>query len=156
MGMAEADGTTEDIRIMTGDHRRAMWHLSIPIAVALAIQHINILVDTFWVAGLGADPMASISIVYPVFATVMGIGSGLGIGASAAIARSIGRNRRKEAGTKAGQSLLLSVIVSVIMAPLLLVTMEPSILMFGARYTDLCVEYATPLYLATFVIILNG
>ena len=157
MGMAEADGTTEDIRIMTGDHRRAIWHLSIPIAVALAIQHINILVDTFWVAGLGADPMASISIVYPVFATVMGIGSGLGIGASAAIARSIGRNRRKEAGTKAGQSLLLSVIVSVIMAPLLLVTMEPSILMFGGGdILDLCVEYATPLYLATFVIILNG
>ncbi|MEA4977797.1 MAG: MATE family efflux transporter [Methanomassiliicoccaceae archaeon] len=155
--MAEADGTSEDVKILTGDYKRAIWHLSIPIAVALAIQHINILVDTFWVAGLGADPMASISIVYPVFATVMGIGSGLGIGASAAIARSIGQNNRKEAGRKAGQSLLLSVLVSVALTPILLITMEPSIILFGGSdILGLCKDYATPLYLATFVIILNA
>ncbi|MGE4576952.1 MAG: MATE family efflux transporter [Candidatus Methanomethylophilaceae archaeon] len=155
--MAEADGTSEDVKILIGDYKRAIWHLSIPIAVALAIQHINVLVDTFWVAGLGADPLASISIVYPVFATVMGIGSGLGIGASAAIARSIGRDNRKEAGTKAGQSLLLSILVSVVLIPILLITMEPSIILFGGSdILGLCTDYATPLYLAAFIIILNG
>lgn len=157
MVVAEADGTSDDVKVLTGDYKRAIWHLSIPIAVALAVQQINILVDTIWVAGLGADAMASISIVYPVFATVMGIGSGLGIGASASIARSIGRGDRKGASTKAGQSLLLSVIVSLIMTPILLVTMEPSLVLFGGSgILDLCMDYATPLYLATFIIILNG
>lgn len=101
--------------------------------------------------------MASISIVYPVFAAVMGIGSGLGIGASVAIARSIGRKDRREAEARGGQALLLFIITSIILTPILLLTMEYSIvLMGGAEILDLCIDYATPLYLATFVIILNG
>ena len=157
MAAFDFDKGTEDVKILTGDYKKAIRHISIPIAVALAIMHINILVDTFWVAGLGVDSMASISIVYPVFATMMGIGSGLGIGASAAIARSIGRKNKREAEARAGQALLLSIMVSVIFTPILLVTMEPSIiLMGGSKILGLCVEYATPLYLAIIVIILNG
>ncbi len=153
----DPDKVTEDVKILTGDYKKAIWHFSIPVVVALAILHINILVDTAWVAGLGADAMASISIVYPVFAAVMGIGSGIGIGASVAIARSIGRKDKREAEARAGQALFISIIVSIILTPILLLTMESSIiLMGGSEILESCMEYAIPLYLATFVIILNG
>ncbi len=157
MATSDFDKVTEDVKILTGDYKKAIRHIAIPIAFALAILQINILVDTSWVAGLGGDAMASISIVYPVFAAVMGIGSGLGIGASVAIARSIGRRNKREAEIRGGQALLISMIVSVILTPILLLTMESSIiLMGGSEILGLCMDYAVPLYLFTFVIIFNG
>lgn len=155
--MADGDGRTVGVKMLTGDYKKATWYLAIPITVALAIQQINILVDTFWVAGLGADPMAAISVVYPIFAMTMGIGSGLGIGASSSIARSIGRGDRRGAEIKAGQAILLSVVVSAVMTPVLLAIMSPTINLFGgAPIHDLCVAYAFPLYVSAFVIVLNG
>jgi putative MATE family efflux protein len=157
MVLLDFDEGDKDIKILTGDYKKAIRHIALPIAFALAILQINILVDTSWVAGLGVDAMASISIVYPVFAAVMGIGSGLGIGASVAIARSIGKRDKREAEARGGQALLISILVSVVLTPILLVTMESSIiLMGGSEVLGLCMDYAIPLYLFTFVIIFNG
>ncbi len=155
--MADGDERTVGVKMLTGDYKKATRYLAVPITVALAIQQINVIVDTFWVAGLGAGPMAAISIVYPLFAMIMGIGSGLGIGASSAIARSIGRGDRRGAEVKAGQAFLLSALVSVALTPILLVIMSPAVRLLGGEPVhDLCTAYAFPLYLSAFVIILNG
>ena len=155
--MADEDEGTVGVRRLTGDYKKAIWHLAMPITFAWIIQQSILLVDIFWVSGLGADSVAAISIVYPVVAVMIGIGNGLGIGASSAIARSIGRRLRREAETKAGQALLLTVIVSVVLTPVLLITMSPLIDIFGGEpIRDICIAYALPLYVSVFIVILNG
>ncbi len=47
---------TEGVDILLGgDPEKAVIKLSIPIIVAMGVQTIYSLTDTFWVAGLGAD-----------------------------------------------------------------------------------------------------
>ena len=85
--MSSQDG----VDVLLGNQRIAVMALAVPLGIALFIQQINSLVDSFWVSGLGSDHMAAIGIVSPMYAALVGIGGGLGIGISASISRFIGK-----------------------------------------------------------------
>ncbi|MDR0524004.1 MAG: MATE family efflux transporter [Candidatus Methanoplasma sp.] len=152
-GKAESKG----VETMLGDPRKALVAFSIPIAIALFVQQVNVLVDSFWVTSLGGDAMAAIGLLYPIYAILIGIGNGLGIGASAAIARKIGGGRRGEASRIAGQSLVLAAIVSVAATPFLLAAEDPLLRLIGAGATlETSKAYAFPLFLSTALILMSG
>lgn len=156
LGMAMEEATA-GTRVLLGDQRKGILALTIPIAVALLIQQINNIVDSLWVAGLGADPMAAIGAVYPIYCVLIGIGNGLGIGASAAIARNIGRDNRKDANGVASQALVLTIIVSLAMMLVLMVTAEGTMGLMGVGdMVGTCLDYAYPIYFCTLPIILSG
>lgn len=155
--MCSMDDATEGTRVLLGDQRKGIIALTIPIAVALFIQQVNNIVDSLWVAGLGADPMAAIGAVYPIYCVLIGIGNGLGIGASAAIARNIGKGNRDDANGVASQGLVLTMIVSAAMMLILLVTADASMDAMGVGgMAATCLDYAYPVYLCTLPIILSG
>ena len=58
-GVVAHDKATKGVDILLGDPKKAVIKLSIPIIVAMAVQTIYSLTDTFWVAGLGADALAA-------------------------------------------------------------------------------------------------
>ncbi|MDR0309356.1 MAG: MATE family efflux transporter [Candidatus Methanoplasma sp.] len=148
---------TKGVEIMLGDPKKAIAAFSIPIAVALLAQQSNNLVDSFWVTNLGADAMAALGLVFPIYAVIVGIGAGLGIGTSAAIARKIGMGRTEDANGIAVQSLILCLIIAAVATPLLILTAEPLLMLIGAGPTiNTSTEYAVPLYLATAFILLSG
>ncbi|MCL1811188.1 MAG: MATE family efflux transporter [Methanomassiliicoccaceae archaeon] len=148
---------TKGVEVMLGDPKKAVIAFSIPICVALFAQQSSNLVDSFWVTSLGAEAMAALGLVFPVYAVVIGIGNGLGIGASATIARKIGMGRANEANGIAVQSLLLCVLVSVLLTPLLLLTAEPLLIAIGAGPTiEASMDFAIPLYLSTTLILMSG
>ncbi|MCL2032164.1 MAG: MATE family efflux transporter [Methanomassiliicoccaceae archaeon] len=148
---------TKGVEVMLGDPRKAIAAFSIPIAIALLAQQGNNLVDSFWVTGLGAEAMAALGLVFPVYAVIIGIGNGLGIGTSAAIARNIGMGRIKDASGIAVQSLILCVIVAMIATPILILTAEPVLMAIGAGPTiEASMDFAVPLYLSTVLILLSG
>ena len=148
---------TEGVRVLLGDQRKGVITLCIPIAIALLIQNLNNIVDSFWVSDLGQNPMASLGIVYPIYCILIGIGNGLGIGVSAAIARNIGKKDHDEANGVAAQSLVLTLIISIVMTAVLVVTAEPVInIMGGGDMMEACLEYGLPIYLGSFFIILSG
>ena len=148
---------TNGVNILLGDQRKGIIALAIPLGVALFIQQINNLVDTLWVSGLGADSMAAVGLVSPVYAAVVGVGCGLGIGISAAISRYIGKGDSGSANRMAAQGLILAVALSAILTVFLLITAEPILGLFGAGETlPLCLEYAIPLYIGTIAIVMSG
>ncbi len=152
--MAES---TEGVRVLLGDQRKGILTLAVPIAIALFVQNLNNIVDSFWVADLGQRAMASLGVVYPIYSILIGIGNGLGIGVSAAIARNIGMKNHEDANGVAGQGLLLTLITSVIMTSILMVTAEPVIILMGGEdMLDECLSYGIPIYLGAFFIILSG
>ena len=148
---------TEGVRVLLGNQRKGILTLSVPIAIALFVQNLNNIVDSFWVADLGQAPMAALGIVYPLYCILIGIGNGLGIGVSAAIARKIGMKDHDGANGVAAQSLVLSLIISVAMSAILIATAEPTIhLMGGDDMMDASLSYGYPIYLGAFFIILSG
>ncbi len=150
------EGTT-GTRLLRGNQRKAVLALAGPIAVALLVQQANNIVDSLWVSGLGAGPLAAIGAIYPVYCVLIGIGNGLGVGASAAIAKSIGFGKKDDAVGSAAQALIITVIVSVAATIILMPTAGPLAEVIGAGdVEDDCLAYAHPIYLCSFLIILSG
>ena len=151
-----AEGT-EGVKVLLGDQRKGVLALSIPIAIALFVQNLNNIVDSFWVSDLGQDPMAALGIIYPLYCILIGIGNGVGIGVSAAIARNIGMKNHDDANGVAAQSLVLTLIISVVMSIVLVLSAGPIIdIMGGSSMRDACMSYGMPIYLGAFFIILSG
>lgn len=151
-----AEGT-EGVKVLLGDQRKGVLTLTLPIAVALFVQNLNNIVDSFWVADLGQNSMAALGIVYPLYCILIGIGNGLGIGVSAAIARNIGMKDHDRANGVAGQGLLLTFVISMALTIILVATAEPVIdLMGGGDMMSECLAYGLPIYLGAFFIVLSG
>jgi putative MATE family efflux protein len=148
---------TSGVKVLLGNQRKGVLTLSIPIAVALFVQNLNNIVDSFWVADLGQNPMAALGIVYPVYCILIGVGNGLGIGTSAAIARNIGMKNHDDANGVAAQALILTLLVSVVFTIVLMLTAEPLIILMGGEdMVEECLSYGIPIYLGAFFIILSG
>ena len=148
---------TKGVEVLLGDPKKAIAAFSIPIMIALLAQYSSILIDSFWVTGLGADAMAALGLVSPVFTILIGIGSGLGVGTAAAIARMIGKGRSEEAGGIAVQSLILCVIIAAAATPILLLTAKPVLVAIGAGTTiDASMAFATPLYICSVLVLMSG
>ncbi|MDO5861561.1 MAG: MATE family efflux transporter [Thermoplasmata archaeon] len=151
------EAETKGTRTLTGNQRKGIVALAIPIGIALFFQQLNNIVDSLWVAALGGTALAALGVVYPVYTILIGIGNGLGIGVSAAIARNIGSGNHADANASAAQGVTMAVIVSAILTPFLLITAEASMDLMGAgSMVQECLDYAYPIYLSCFFIILSG
>jgi putative MATE family efflux protein len=151
------EGATKDVKTMLGDPRKAILVLSIPIAVAFLVQYSNNLVDSLWVTGLGAEAMAALGLVNPVYSVIISVGNGMAVGVSAAMARNIGMGRKGRAEAIASQTIILIVLLALIMTPILILTAEPVLMIIGAADTiDASMAYAIPLYLSSFIIMMSS
>ena len=147
----------EGVDILLGNQRVAVMALAVPLGIALLIQQINSLVDSFWVSGLGSDHMAAVGIVSPLYAALVGVGGGLGIGISASISRFIGKGEPQSANRIAAQGLILTLAISIIVTLLLLIAADPLLRLIGAGDTlNLCLEYAIPIYAGTLFVVMSG
>ncbi|MCQ1536242.1 MATE family efflux transporter [Methanosarcina sp. KYL-1] len=147
-GVPPAAGkTTSGVDILLGDPKKAVIKLSIPIIVAMSVQTIYTLVDTFWVAGLGADALAALGFSFPFFFIQMALTNGLGIGGGAAISRMIGARDKKGADNVAVHTLVLMAIIIVIFTVLSLAYVEDLFRYSGAgQTTELGVAYARVIF----------
>ena len=78
--------------------KKSIIGLSIPMILSLFLTMVNNLADAMWVSGLGADALAAIGIVTPLFIIIIGLGIGLSAGVNSSVARFIGQGDMKNAG----------------------------------------------------------
>ena len=74
--------------------------MSIPLIISLFITSLYSVIDAIWVSGLGADALAGVGFVSPIFIALMGIGNGLGAGSASALSKYIGENNKEKATSK--------------------------------------------------------
>ena len=77
-----------------GAHLRAM---TIPMIWGILSMMLFNVVDTWFVARLGAEELAAMSFTFPVVMTLMSVSIGLGAGTSSVLARAIGEAERTKA-----------------------------------------------------------
>ena len=148
---------TKGVDTLLGNPKKAIIAMSVPLIIAMIAQSANNLIDAVWVAGLGPDALAAVGFIFPLFFILIGFGNGIGIGASSAIARHIGRGDKKGVDSTATQSIVLTIIVSIAVMVFMLIFQRPLLDLMGAGQTlDLCVEYGTPVFVSTVILLLNG
>jgi putative MATE family efflux protein len=90
--------------------------LAIPMTFEMAMEAVFALVDTFFVAKLGAEAIAVVGFTESILALVYAVAVGLSIGATATVARRIGEKDDEGAARSAAHMIYLGVIVSIAMA----------------------------------------
>ena len=126
---------SKNIEMITGDPKKAIVKLAIPMMVSMLLIMLYNLADSIWVAGLGADALAAIGFITPLFMILIGLGNGIGAGANSLIARNIGADNYKQANNAGLHAILLSVVVSIIFTVLIEVFMVPILEFMGAGNT---------------------
>ena len=71
------------------------------------------LVNTFWVARLGYQAVAAVTVVMPFFIFCIAIGVGTGVGVNALASRRFGEGNVQEANRIAGQTVFLSLLLGI-------------------------------------------
>ncbi len=88
---------------------RLLLSLSVPSMAATITMSLYNIVDTFWVARLGHEAIAALTIVFPYQILFFAVGGGTGIGISALVSRRFGENNIEATNHVAGQIFPLSI-----------------------------------------------
>jgi putative MATE family efflux protein len=148
---------SKNIEMITGDPKKAIVKLSIPMMVSMLLIMLYNIADSIWVAGLGADALAAIGFITPLFMVLVGLGNGIGAGANSLIARYIGAKNYKQANNAALHGIVLSIIVSVIFTVLIEAFMVPILEFMGAGNTiQYAMDYSYIIFGFLFIFVYSG
>jgi len=141
---------------MTGDPKRALRMMAVPMLVSLVVAQLNTLVDTFWCSSLGSVSLAAVGVVESIYLILSGIGAGIGVGVSASLAAKVARRDKKTGDAIATQSVVFMTVVGLLCTPVLMVIGNPIIMLVGGQeiYDD-AAAYALPYYLGAAIIVLQ-
>ncbi|WP_458405726.1 MATE family efflux transporter [Methanobrevibacter sp.] len=145
----------ENIEMITGDPKKAINKLSLPIIASMFLIFANNIIDSIWVAGLGPEPLAALGYITPLFMILVGFGNGIGAGGNSLISRYIGAQDKHSANNAAIHNLILSIIFSIAVSIIFLTFMKPLLLMMGASSViDYAMEYGFIVFACTFAILM--
>jgi len=123
-------GPSRAARLLSLPPLRAIVVLALPTSAVMVLGATQGVVNTYFVAKLGADAIAAVSLVFPIQLILMTMmGGGIGSGVSAAVAHALGGGRHVAAEAIAEHAFLLTAILSAVLT-LLFVGGAPAI--FGA------------------------
>jgi len=129
---------------------RLLLRLSLPGVASMVTMSLYHLVDTFWVARLGYQAIAAMTIVLPYFILIIAVGVGSGVGANALISRHFGERNIQVTNRIAGQVFCLSAFFGAIFLVASSLFAEPILTICGATpdIMDFATQYLTVLGLA--------
>ncbi len=94
---------------------RALWSMALPIIAGMMVQTLFNVVDIMFIGWLGADEVAAVAFVSPLFFIVIGLTVGLGAGVTASIAQYIGKKDKRNADNCAEHGILLGIAITVLL-----------------------------------------
>ena len=111
---------------------RLLFKLSMPgIASTVSVSLYNI-VDTFWVARLGHEAIAALTIIYPYQILVFAVGMGTSIGITSLVSRRFGEKNLEATDHIAGQIFFLGIFLGLIFMMAAVFFPEEILVTFGA------------------------
>ena len=152
-----AGRVTEGVKALQGDPKKAIVKLAIPMIVAMFVQTIYSLVDTYWVSGLGADALAAMGFVFPFFCISMALSNGIGIGGGAAISRRIGAKDKTGADNVAVHTIIIIFLLALAFTlPFYMFAPQLFTLAGAGKTTELAVAYARVIFLGSIIIFFSN
>jgi len=144
---------TRGVAILRGDPKNAIKKLSGPMIVAMLLLAVYNLADAVWVAGMGADALAAVGFVTPVFMILIGLSNGLGAGVTSLVSRRLGAHDKPGADRAALHAILLGIAISLVLTPVLALNIESIAGFLGAgNIAGLAAEYGSIVFSGTIFI----
>lgn len=139
--------THANIELIKGEPKKAIRKLATPMIISMFLIMVYNLADSVWVSGLGADALAALGFVTPLFMIVIGLGNGIGSGANSLIARAIGGENKALANNAALHSVIMSTIISIVV-PIILLPFLPDIInvMGGGSTMEYALAYGNIIF----------
>lgn len=146
-------------RLGTAPLGKLLIALSLPGIVSSLTTSLYNIVNTIWVARLGYEAVAALTIVFPYQILFYAIGGGTGIGIAALVSRRFGEEKLTDTNRVAGQIFFLSafwgtifILLAVFLAtPILhLLGATPDIIDYARQYLVIT-SYAAPLMILAMV-----
>ncbi|MCA9951615.1 MAG: MATE family efflux transporter [Anaerolineales bacterium] len=94
---------------------RTLLALAVPVLVSLIAEPLTGLIDTAFVARLGAESLAALGVGTAALSSVFWIFNFLGIGTQTEVAQAVGQQKGERATQFAGLALVLSTVLGVLM-----------------------------------------
>lgn len=111
---------------------KALLALGLPTMVGMLINALYNLADTYFVGGLGTDPMGAITVAFPLGQIIVGLGLLFGNGAAAYLSRLLGCGDKKKANQVASTAIYSSVLMGAVMIIGALIFLKPILRQTGA------------------------
>ena len=129
---------------------RVIPKMAIPTIVAFLINSIYSLADTYFVASIGTEATAAVSVNASLDQLIMMAGSLLAIGANSYIARLLGEEKEKKASTVLSSAFFIAFGLGLALTIIGITCMTPMVRLLGATPTceQYAIEYATYVLLA--------
>jgi putative MATE family efflux protein len=144
-----------------GPISRQLIAMAVPIGIGMLFQTLYLLVDTYFVSGLGNTAIAGVSAATTASMVIMALTQMLGVGTVALIAHAVGRKDQPGANLVFNQSVLLSALCGVLtlLAGILLaapylraIAADPAVVASGTTY----LYWMTPGFALQFALIALG
>ncbi len=147
---------TEGVNLLRGNPKKAVLKLSLPLMLSMMVISLYNIVDSFWVAGLGADQLAAVGFVIPLEFLIISIGTSLGAGITSVVSKYIGEKNDKLADNSAAHGVILSLIFSVIVTVIFSVFAKELLILMGARGASLgyALDYGHIYFIASIFVVM--
>ncbi|MBR0059281.1 MAG: MATE family efflux transporter [Methanobrevibacter sp.] len=146
-----------NVEVLLGNPKKALLKMSVPLIISLLISSLYNLIDAMWVSGLGADALAGVGFVTPIFMILIGFGNGLGAGSAFALSKYIGENNNKKADNASVHAIFIMVVVSIIISIILLLLLPNILYYMGAGQTiNYALDYGQIILMGAILIILSN
>ena len=89
---------------------KLLLSLSLPAIASLVTMALYNIIDTFWVARIGHEPIAALTVILPYSIIIMAIGVGTGVGVSSLVSRRFGGGEIEVTNQVAGQVFPLTFV----------------------------------------------
>jgi putative MATE family efflux protein len=104
-------GTEQDFT--EGSIGRAIFLLSVPMVLEMAMESLFGVVNVYWVSHLGKEQTAAVGITESLLTVVFTVALGLSMATTAIVARRIGEKDHEGAARAAVQSILIGIFISI-------------------------------------------
>ena len=125
------------ILMQQGKVSTALWKLGVPTMLGMMISAFYHVVDGFFVSHLGSNPMAGVSVSFPLVLLLMGIGMTFGAGAASYVSRLLGAHQMEKANRVASTALYSGMGVSLLFMLGVFLFLEPILVFLGASENTL-------------------
>lgn len=156
-GLIRLSERNDNIEMITGDPKKAIIKLSIPMMLSMLLIMLYNIADSIWVAGIGPEALAALGFITPLFMVLVGLGGGIGAGANSLIARNIGAKNFDQANNAGLHAIVLCIIISAIFTVLMLLFLPMLLEMMGAGDSiGYALEYGYIVFAALFIFVYSG
>jgi putative MATE family efflux protein len=115
--------------------------MSFPVIASMAAVAVFQIIDAIFVGRLGTAALGAVSVSFPIFAVVSGLGQAFGTGAASWMSRYLGSGKKDEAGIVASTAVVSVGISGLILAGTILIIIDPLLRLLGA--TDTIIGFAS-------------